>query len=290
MRKNLGLKAFSLVLALVVWLQIGLSSEHRTIVRLPVLLDNISPEITFSDLPTHVPFNVRGSGLDLLRLHFSAAKVVLDASTIKPGAVKLPLDDYNLRDLPANSSVEVIGPALEGDVNVTTDVMHHKSVKVAPAFESEAARTRYMELDYTLTPDQIRINGPRREIRDLRIVNTVPITLSMLSKDRFDVAIAFNSGQVSSTVAKVNITRIPVRVETRVFEAVKVDAGNQVVFPNIVTLKVEGNPDQLKSIDPASIVVKASGGPDSSGWIELEAFLPEGLDKYAITPAKVRLK
>jgi len=290
MRKNLGLKAFSLILALVVWLQIALSSEHRTIVRLPVLLDNLSPQITLADLPRDVPFTVKGKGIDLLRLRFSATKVVVDASALKPGADKLPLDDYSLRGLPASSSIEVLGPAVDSDVSVTTDVLHHKSVKVVPSFEDDAARTRFFEMDYLLSPDQIRINGPRRDIRDLKTISTAPISFAMLSRDRFDTPLVFNSNQISSTVAKVSVTRIPDRIATRVFESISIDSGSRAIFPQAVTLKVEGNPGVLKQLKPGSFAIKALGDPDEGGWIELDPVLPEGIEKYALTPERVRLR
>lgn len=290
MRKNLGLKLFSLVLALIVWLQIALSSEHRTTVRLPVVLDNLPPEITLSDLPKDVPFSVRGTGIDLLRLRFSATKVALDAANLRPGIDKLPLDDYSLRDLPQNSGVEVIGPAVESDLSFSADVLHHRSVKVVPAFENEATRARYAELDFLLSPDQIRINGPRREIRDLKTVSTAPISIQMLSQDRFDIPISFNSSQISSTVAKVSVSRVPLRIETRVFEALRVDSGTRNVFPQTVTLKVEGSPEQLRALKPGSFAVKTLGEPDAAGWIDLEVVLPEGLDKYALTPERVRAR
>ncbi len=290
MRKNLGLKAFSLILSLLVWLQIALSSEHRAVMRIPVVLDNVSPEITLSDLPKDVAFSVRGTGTDLLKLHFSGVKVVLNASDLKPGSDKLPLDNYSLRGFNANNSVEILGPALDADVSVTADVLHHKSVKVVPAFENEAARTRYAEQDYLLSPDQIRINGPRREIRDLESVSTVPITLSMLGTDRFDLPISFSSGQINSTTAKVNVSRIPRRIEVRVFEALRVDAGDRSVFPPIVTLKVEGTLEQLNALKPNSFVIKAQMIPDADGWLELEAVTPEGIDKYTLTPSRVRLR
>ncbi|HNZ07282.1 MAG: hypothetical protein KBA79_00560 [Candidatus Cloacimonetes bacterium] len=290
MRKNLGLKALSLVLSLLVWLQIALSSEHHTIVRLPVVLDNVSPEITLSDLPKDVPFSVKGTGADLLKLRFSGVKVVLNASELKPGSDKLPLENYSLRDFSANNSIEILGPALESDVSVTTDVLHHKSVKVVPAFENEAARTRYAEQDYLLSPDQIRINGPRRVIRDLQSISTVPITLSMLGADRFDLPLSFSSSQISSTTPKVNVSRIPRRIEARVFEALRVEAGDNTVFPPIVTLKVEGTQEQVNALRPNSFVIKATQTPDADGWIELDVVLPEGIDKYTLTPSRVRLR
>ena len=290
MRKNLGLKAFSLVLSLLVWLQIALSSEHRTVVRLPVVLDNVSPEITLSDLPKDVPFSVKGTGADLLKLHFSGVKVVLNAADLKPGSDKLPLDNYSLRGFNAATTVEVLGPAIESDVSVTTDVLHHKSVKVVPAFENEAARSRYAERDFLLSPDQIRINGPRREIRNLESVSTVPITLSMLGTDRFELPLSFSSGQISSTTVKVNVSRLPRRIEARVFEALRVDSGDRAVFPPIVTLKVEGTQEQLKALKPASFVIKAQQIPDAEGWIELDIVLPEGIEKYTLTPSQVRLR
>lgn len=290
MHKNLGLKALSLVLALLIWLQMSLNSEHTTTARIPVQLNNLPSNITLSEIPRDVAFAIKGKGQDLLRLYFSNTKISIDASTIKEKSSKLPLDNYSIIDLPANISVEFLGPADDTDINLNTDVLVHKDVKIVPIFENSAARAQYQNQKYLLTPEKIRINGPRKVISELNSINTIPITLSMLEQDRFDIAIAFKNQQVSSNIAKASVSRIPVRIETRIFEAQPIQSSHRSLMPNTATLKVEGTAEQIKMLKASAIIIRADDEPDAEGWVTLKVLLPEGFDTYQVTPQKVLVR
>ena len=96
LQENLGLKILSLLIAVFVWLQSLLISEQKSVVNLPVALSSIPKNITLDNVPNHIPFNVRGRGLEIIKLKFSRTKVLLDASKIKPGSDILSVSDYTI--------------------------------------------------------------------------------------------------------------------------------------------------------------------------------------------------
>jgi len=290
LNKKLGLQIFSLCLALLIWLQITLRSQHRTVVNIPVVLENLSPDVSLSKLPKTIPFDVRGNGIDLVKLYFSSAKVVIDASKLRAGEEKLPLDDYNLRELPTNSNIEIFGPAVDREMTVSTDVMLYKNVRVAPAFENEATRVKFSQLDYIINPSSIKIHGPRRELNNLNSIATAPINMSMLDKKEFHIPIALNSSRISSSVLRVHVSRLPKQIQAKVFEAIKIDSGARAIFPQTATLKVEGDPQIIKQLKPSDFQIKAAKEADADRMVELEAVLPQGIIKYEITPRKVSLR
>ena len=287
MDKKLGLKVFALCLAILIWLQISLRSPHRTVVNFPVVLENLSPDVSLSKLPKTIPFDVRGNGIDLVKLYFSSAKVVIDAAKLRAGEEKLPLDDYNLKDLPTNSNIEVFGPAVETEMTVSTDVMLHKNVRVTPAFENEATRVKFNQLDYIISPSSIKIHGPRRELNNLKSINTAPISISMLDKKASSVPISLSNSKISSSVLRVHLSRLPKQIQAKVFEAIKIDSGGRAIFPQTATIKVEGDPQIIKQLKSSDFQIKAAKEVDAEKMLKLEATLPQGIIKYEITPRKV---
>lgn len=289
MNKNWGLRVFSLCLAVLIWLQIALGSTHRTVVNFPVVLVNLSPEVSLSKLPKTIAFDVRGNGIDLMKLHFSSAKVVIDASKLQAGEEKLPLDNYNLRELPTNSNIDIFGPAEQTEMTVSTDVLLYKNVGVSPAFDSEATRIKFGQLDYAVNPSNIKIHGPRRELDNLKSVSTEPIKLSMLDKKEFYIPISFSSNRISSTNMRVHVSRLPKLIEAKVFEAIKIESDFRDIFPQTATIKVEADPQIIKQLKAADFKLKTSKEVDSENMLTLEIELPKGIINYELTPQKVSL-
>lgn len=290
MNKKLGLQIFSICLALLIWLQITLRSQHRTVVNFPVVLVNLSPDVSLSKLPKTIPFDVRGNGIDLVKLYFSSAKVEIDAARLRAGEEKLPLDDYHLKDLPSSSNIEIFGPAVDREMTVSTDLMLHKNVKVTPAFENEATRVKFGQLNYIINPSSIKIHGPRRELNNLKAITTAPINMSMLDKKEFYIPISLSSSKISSSVLRVHVSRLPKQIQARVFEAIKIDSGGRAIFPTTATIKVEGDPQIIKQLKSSDFQIKASKDADAERMLQLEAVLPKGVIKYEITPRKVSLR
>lgn len=290
MNKKLGLQIFSICLALLIWLQITLRSQHRTVVNFPVVLVNLSPDVSLSKLPKTIPFDVRGNGIDLVKLYFSSAKVEIDAAKLRAGEEKLPLDDYHLKDLPSNSNIEIFGPAIDREMTVSTDLMLHKNVKVTPAFENEATRVKFGQLNYIINPSSIKIHGPRRELNNLKAITTAPINMSMLDKKEFYIPISLSSSKISSSVLRVHVSRLPKQIQAKVFEAIRIDSGGRAIFPTTATIKVEGDPQIIKQLKSSDFQIKAAKDADAERMLQLEAVLPKGVIKYEITPRKVSLR
>ena len=183
LKDNLGLRIFSLVLAILIWLQSVLITEHRSTVNLPVHLRYIPKNITLENFPETIPFSVKGKGLEIFKLVLAKPQIQIDASKITPTSDILSMNNYTI-DLPDNIDLSLIGPAQSNQLAIQADVFHQKSVGVRLSFADEYTRNQFSELQHTVSPEKLTIFGPKSRIQAITQISTKPISREMLTKNR----------------------------------------------------------------------------------------------------------
>lgn len=108
-KNNLGLKLFALLLAVIVWIQLSLLSEHQSVVKLKIELSNAKAAPTLAKEIGSVPFNVRGRGIDILKLKLSKTVAQFDARDIVGARESSSGLDFVIKDKPANLDIEILG-------------------------------------------------------------------------------------------------------------------------------------------------------------------------------------
>lgn len=289
MRQNIGLKVLSLILAILVWMQMQLLSEHRTIVKFQVNLENLPEEVTLADLPEKIPFHISGRGYDILRLLTASPRIEINAANIRPGANKLSLDDYTIKNVPEDISIAVLGPALEGNLAVQTDVVQQKSFTVLPRFADEATRKLFNELRFIMRPERVSVTGPRTEVNKLKSIYTLPISSGMLSGDTFEIQAVSPDPSINILDNRISFSRVREQMASRILENIPIRGGGaRSYFPSVVTIKVEGNPAIVNTLSPSDLIVTASAVSDDKGWHAVSVEVPAGITSHAVTPQKVR--
>ncbi len=288
--ENLGLKLFSLLMAVFIWVQSLLISEHRTVIDLPVALKNIPKNLTLNSLPKSIPFAVRGKGMEIIKLKLSRTKINLDASKIKPGAEQLSLADYSI-DLPENIQLSLLGPAEKQDIAVHADVFHQKKVPIELSFTDLYTRQRFAGLNYKLIPDRLVVFGPKSKIQLIERLTTEEISRSQLNASEFVLKVNEPDKDVSLAENSIKV-RISSSFRTsRVFDSIPVfSASGAEYFPSRVTIKLSGDSDLLNKLDPRNIKVTVAPEPDQNGQYLLTVDAPEETQVIALTPQKVRKK
>lgn len=291
MRTNLGLKILSLLLAVVIWLQLTLSADHNAVLNLKLDLKNAPQSLTLENIPKSVPFTVRGKGYDILRLMVNPPYVTVNAANMKPGTTTLSLDDYTIRNFSGKEGVDIIGPSGDLNLKVQADMLQQKIVEVRPVFTDNAARNIYQEKGFTFSPEKVSISGPRTKVSGIRSVEAGPVTSSMLSRDSFKLPLSIPDPSIIVNADNAIFLRARQQVVSRLIDQVRItSAKGESFFPSVATLKVEGPPALVESLRPDDIVAMAVADPEAGGWYNLQVELPEGIIKYSLTPAKVRLK
>jgi hypothetical protein len=98
MGKYLGLKIFALLAAIFIWLQFTLISEHTSKVKLDLHLRNNVIADTLLHQPPKVVCEVKGKGLDILRLSLSKTYIEMDANDF----LLERFDRFVIKDIPEN--------------------------------------------------------------------------------------------------------------------------------------------------------------------------------------------
>ncbi|MDD4310781.1 MAG: hypothetical protein PHO32_10395 [Candidatus Cloacimonetes bacterium] len=288
--ENLGLKVFSLLLAVFVWIQSLLVSEHRTVVNLQVSLKNVPKNITLERLPKSIPFSVRAKGLDIIKLKLSKTRVFIDASKVKPGVDIISLTDYTI-DLPENIDVNLLGPVDKQEIAINADVFYQRKVPVQLSFSDDYTRQRMKSTSYQIVPEKTVIFGPKNKVQKINFVTTEPITRDMNSEIDFKLKLASLPDGVSIADTEVRV-RISNSYNTiRIFDSIPLaPSSGSLYFPPSVAVKVSGDSKLLKELDSRRIIIEVSPEADADGFYTLRGEAPAGFDVVAVTPEKVRKK
>jgi len=288
-RENLGLRIFSLVLAVFIWLQSNLITEHRSVVSLPVSLKSVPKNITLEKLPSSIPFHVKGKGLDIIKLMLSRTKVSIDASSIKPGVDIISLSDYTI-DLPENINITLLGPAEQQEIAVHADVFHQKRVPVRLGFTDSFTRQRFANLKYQIIPDKVIVFGPRNKVHSIDVATTELISAELAKEKEFVLKLAGIADDVSFSETQVRVRVSNSYNTSKVFDNVTIVTDGRTAFPPKAAVKLSGDSELLNQISPGSISIKISDSADETGFYKLIATAPSGTEIEAITPQKVRVK
>lgn len=284
LKDNLGIRLFALMLAILIWLQSVLVSEHRSVISLPVNLRNLPQNITLENLPQTIPFAVKGKGMDIVRLMLAKPRVNIDASGITPYTDIISLQNYAI-DIPENVDVTLLGPAESDQIAIQADVFHQKVVAIELTFADIYTQNRLKELRYTLNPDKVTIFGPKSKIQNIRRVKTKPVTQDMLSDARHSLDLDIPDLDVNMSDKSILLSISGTQESSRVFASVSVPSG---YIPSTVAVRLSGSGTLLEKLRPDQIKASVKPLPDEVGFYGIEFSVPEGIQVTAVTPDRLR--
>ncbi|MCB5260813.1 MAG: CdaR family protein [Candidatus Cloacimonetes bacterium] len=284
LKDNLGTRLFALLLALLIWLQSVLVSDHRSVVSLPVNLKNIPQNITLENLPQKIPFIVKGKGLDIIRLMLAKPRVNIDAGNITPNTDIISLQNYSI-DIPENVEVSLLGPSESDNLAIQADVFHQKTVSIELQYEDAYTKEKMNELRYSLNPDKVTIFGPKSKIVGISKVKTLPIDNKVFNDSRIELELDLPDSEINVSDTRVLLSISGEQESSRVFTNISLPEGYS---PSRVAARISGPGSVLENMKIDSIKVEIISEPDEDGLFKVELVLPEGVKALAITPDRVR--
>jgi YbbR domain-containing protein len=163
--RNLGLKAFSLLLAFLLWNQVTSQDTVQGTVSAPVVFRNMPEGLEISsDPPGQVDVNLRTRRGEAT---IENATVVIDLRGREAGPSVVNLTEDNVQ---RTSGIDVLGisPAL---LKLELEATSSKRVKVAPQLSGEPAEG-YRVVTLNSVPPDILVSGPSSAVQDVTMVAT----------------------------------------------------------------------------------------------------------------------
>lgn len=206
-RNNLGWKALSVFLALVLWIGVAREPELATSVSLPLLLRNVPDDLDISsDVLERVHVEVRGPAGRLVPENLSQAAVVLDLEGVQPGERTFTIHPRNVRQLPIGVAFY---RAVPSQVSLRFERLVSRDVPIEPAY-LKGPPDGYGIVKYSFTPSTLRVRGPENRVQRLNHITSDPIDLSgVVSQKGIRVQARVGDPQVrleSSPIVTFNVT------------------------------------------------------------------------------------
>ena len=206
-RNNLGWKALSVLLALVLWIGIAREPEMATSISLPLLLRNVPDDLDISsEVLERVHVEVRGPSRQLVPENLSQAAVVLDLAGVQPGERTFTIYAWNIRQLPIGVTFYRSVPS---QVSLRFERLITRDVPIEPAY-SKGPPDGYGVVKYSFTPSTLRVRGPENRVQRLLHITSDPIDLSgVVSHKGIRITARVGDPQVrleSSPIVTFNVT------------------------------------------------------------------------------------
>ncbi|MFH1135626.1 MAG: CdaR family protein [Pseudomonadota bacterium] len=275
--KNLGLKFFALVMAVVLWfVAVGRETAEMGL-QVPLEMVNIPPEMVISNaVPDGISVRIRGS----VPLTRQAADRKLRFSLDLAGAKAGPNDFILVPDalaLPRGLEVTRLAP---NSVTVVLEGLINKTINLLPVIKGEPV-AGYIIDDINLEPRQVEVRGPESVLKPLDIIWTEPVDVTKL-KDSNTLTVAPVLPDVSMTLIKPTMVKISLKIGKKVvirpFKAVPIEGvGTDFFFstePETVDLVLRG---------PVNTVTELVTGKGLSVKLDLSGLNPGKYDR----PVKV---
>ena len=297
---NLGLKLFSFVLAMALYVNVLLHQEREMSIDIPLHVRGI-PEnlIGTGELPKFVKVKVRGLGLGLLNLRAEHTRpyLLVEVGSVLPGLYQRPLVTEDVF-VPSDISVQVVEVVDPQGIAIDFDQLLERRLHVVPAITGRPAPGYIRFGREAVEPESILVRGPERRLRSFEFLRTEPVDIT--GRDGLvtrRVAIAAPSW-CEVTPAGVMVQVMLEKVISRTFHdlSVEVHRGSGVTLvkltPEAGSVSVSGPtslveqlaPDKLRlSIDarglpPATYTLMASVelvGSGGEGAVSVEPVEPE---------------
>jgi YbbR domain-containing protein len=289
--QNLGLKVFSLILALFLWYTVAGQEKVEVNYIVPVVKAGV-PDTIFIDESDieFVQVRLRGSRAAILDTSPQEIPVSLDLQDIKPGGQFIKIDSGSIR-LP--SGVEL--------VDVNPKQLHIKaSAKLLVPIKLNlkgSPPAGYEEKGVKVIPSKIYIIGPEKEVKAINRVDSYPIDIRGYKETlRTRVELVPPRGDIRLLQLQPTEVEVVISEKTleKTFKDIPVEApeGIRATFnPGKVTVTVSGPFSLIGELEASGIRALVDIGETENRIISREVRIetPEGIIRQAVKPEMVEV-
>ncbi len=296
--KNLALKAFSVLLAVVLAYAVN-SESNSSVVSLvvPIEVKNLPGDrVIVRPTKRSVQITIKGPSF------------MIGPVASSPPAILVKLPDqvearhsvsFNASDVVLPPGVDVLGfePA---EMELVLESLERREVKIEVPRLGQLAKQLTLE-GIELSPKVLVITGPHSEVRQVRSVETDPLDLREIVKSstvelRIRIPGSQTIGSTDRVIAHIEVAGIPTQ---RVLKGRPVElrsspdlVGSELV-PTEVAVTISGSQEAVDVLDPATVVpfVRIKSGLEIPvRQVPVDVELPPGIRLVRVEPSEVIVK
>ena len=257
--RNLGLKALSVAIAVLLWLTLSGEQIVERSIRVPLEIQNLPTDLLLvDDPPEFVDVRVRGASGALGRLGPGDLVAVINVSSVKSGRRLFHLTADQVR---APIGVEVT-QATPPTLALAFEPAGTRDVPILPAVEGEPA-PGYVVGRATAVPEKVTLVGPESRLVRLTAAITEPVVVDGATADRqetvtvgvLDPAVRLQTPLAARVIVEIvpapseqTIDAVPVRLRGT---AANVTAR---VRPQVVSVRVRGSREAINRLPRETLV------------------------------------
>lgn len=294
--RNLGLKAFSLVLAAGLWVFVNLGArDTEAAYKVRLVLENIPTGLVVTGPRIDdVDLRLVGSRTQLDAVERQDLELALDLTGVRAGAATFAVSVDGL-NLPRGVRVLVITPS---QVTLQFERLAKKSVPVQFSIENQPS-SDFVVTQTAITPDRVVVSGPESVLREVEFVATEALDLANASPGSLEQEVALEAPAPDTTLDRSKVSAA-VRIEDvlagRTLDDVPVQprepiTGRLSIYPSTVSVTVEGSQRLVRGLALESVVAWVGPPVTGSGSFALEPEIrvPAGVRVLSVSPRFVEV-
>jgi YbbR domain-containing protein len=257
--RNLGLKALSVAIAVLLWLTLSGEQIVERGIRVPLEVQNLPGDLLLvEDPPEFVEVRVRGASGALGRMGPGDLAAVIDVSSVKPGRRLFHLTTEQIR-VPVGVEVTHASPPT---IPLAFERAGSRELPVLPSVEGEPA-PGYVVGRASSDPPTVMVVGPESRLAGLTAAITEPVVVDGASSNReetvtvgvLDTSVRLETPQSVRVV--VEIMPAPIEQTTEGVPVRLRGASASVtarVRPQVVAVRVRGSREALSRLPVETVV------------------------------------
>jgi hypothetical protein len=175
--RNLGIKATSLFLALLVYAHVYSQQERSTVFEIPLIVEGLPRDLTYrGDVPSHLRVRVRARGGELLKLRTQPARAVVRLNATRAGQFQRPVTTEDVV-IPPGSDVRVESIVDPVVLALSIEPLTSRHVPVAVRVRGEPAEGSVVYGPVRAWPETLAVAGPAAVISALDSIWTEEVSL-----------------------------------------------------------------------------------------------------------------
>jgi len=294
MKQNYLFLMLTIIVSALIWLQINLSREQQTVLHIPIKITNLPENLyLFPQMDIVVPVRVVGKGLNILFYYLSERLLYYNGKDITIGENTLDVSKIEYT-IPKNNKLTLSPFQSEDDVLFTADVIVQKPVPVIYDFFGPNDKIALQNNSYVFDDDlTVTISGPGQLVQDVTAIFTDKIGAEILKSKSQMVRLISPSEHIMVTPQSIELRLVTQTLtsKTITFIPIKYNSSKYTIFPERVSVKLEGTIEALNAITVSDIIASIDDVEYSDlATARIDITMPETVRLLDFTPKSVTVR